>query len=409
MVLLRAERLYKRFHVHAGAWDMVCGLLRGRLRRRVALDDVSLELRSGETLGVIGANGSGKSTLLKVLAGVQLPESGRVQRHGRVVALLELGTGFRPERTGLDNLQTNGLLLGMTRRQLDERRDAILRFSGLGSAIHEPLKNYSSGMRMRLGFAVAMHAEPDAFLIDEALTVGDAGFQQRCIARLQAFTRRGGAIILVAHDLAAIRSLCDRAVLLQHGRIAAAGAPAAVADAYMQYLADVPPVIPDAVGYHRGFGTGGVVFDAVRLQGERSGSNRVHPGEVGRLCLRIHAHQAVPDLTVGFLIRDRFGHEVFGVNSAQLGKLLAVDAGDRLSVTIRVPLELGVGAYSVALALHTGLTHEETCFQWLEHALQFEVIPRGAMFSGVARLRPEMRVSREGEPVAGSRRVGLSG
>lgn len=390
MTVVRAEGLYKRFPVYRGASDLMRSLLGRGVERRVALEDVSLALEPGEMLGVVGANGSGKSTLLKVLAGVQLPERGAVHRAGRVVGLLELGAGFRPELTGLENLEINGLLLGMTRRQIRARRDAIIEFSGLADAIHEPLKSYSSGMAMRLGFAVAIHGDADALLVDEALAVGDAGFQQRCIARLQDFAENGGAILLVAHDMAAIRALCDRALLMHHGRIAAAGSAEQVAEAYTRVLADVPPLHAREAAEPAVFGSGEAAIEAVRLLGEHSGGSRVRSGEWCRLQIHVRARAAVDELTVGFLIRDRFGHEAFGINSAQMGQQFALGGGEERRVVFRMPMDLGPGAYTVTVALHTGLTHEIRCFEWRERAAAFEVIADGIAFSGVARLQPSL-------------------
>lgn len=398
MMVLRAEGLYKRFPVYRGAGDLARALLGRSIERRVVLDDVSLAVRPGETLGVVGANGSGKSTLLKVLAGVQLPERGQVHRGGRVVGLLELGTGFRPELTGVENLEINGLLLGMTRRQIQARRDAIIEFSGLADAIHEPLKSYSSGMVMRLGFAVAIHADADALLLDEALAVGDAGFQQRCLARLREFTDKGGSILLVAHDMAAIRAMCDRALLMHHGRIVSSGSPDEVAEAYTRVLADAPSLHAGQAAEPAAFGSREATIDAVRLIGERSGGDRVQPGEPSRLQIDIRAREAVAELTVGFLIRDRFGHEVFGINTAQMGQPCALLAGETRRVVFRLPMDLGPGAYTVTVALHTGVTHEARCFEWRERATTFEVIADGVAFSGVARLRPSLEWESPGDP-----------
>lgn len=392
MTLIHAEHLYKRFLVHEGARDLLAALLGGRLQRRAALDDVSMQLRPGEIIGVVGANGSGKSTLLKVLAGVQLPERGTVRTAGRIIGLLELGTGFRAELTGLENLEINALLLGMSARQVRERRAAIIDFSGLGKAIREPLKNYSSGMRMRLGFAIAVHADADALLLDEVLAVGDAGFQQRCIEHLTGFTRRGGGIILVAHDIGTVRALCDRAILLHHGRIAAEGAAADVAAEYNRVLADEPPLHAADEGAATAFGTFEATFAAVGFHGLESGGARVRPGEPCRLQLEIHARVELAEVTVGFLIRDRFGHEVFGTNTALMGRPLALAAGERRCLTFELDMNLGPGAYTIALALHTGRTHEERCYEWREHASGFEVVVDDVTFIGVARLQPVLHM-----------------
>jgi lipopolysaccharide transport system ATP-binding protein len=200
--------------------------------RFFALDDISLEVRRGEAVGIIGANGSGKSTLLGLIAGVISPQSGYVEVHGRVAPLLELGAGFHYELTGYENIVLNGVLMGLTRRQVAARMDAIVAFSGLESSLNEPLRTYSSGMVARLGFSVAVHLEPDILLIDEILAVGDTHFQARCFERLEEFRRQETTFVIVSHALADIRVLCDRVVWLAAGKIMMQGKPDEVIAAY---------------------------------------------------------------------------------------------------------------------------------------------------------------------------------
>jgi homopolymeric O-antigen transport system ATP-binding protein len=197
-----------------------------------ALDKVSLEVRKGEAVGIIGANGSGKSTLLGLIAGVIGPQAGTVEVYGRVVPLLELGAGFHYELTGYENIVLNGVLMGLTRREVAARMEAIVAFSGLESALNEPLRTYSSGMVARLGFSVAVHLDPDILLIDEILAVGDTHFQARCYERLEDFRRQGTTFVIVSHALTEIRSLCDRVVWLAGGKIMMQGKPDEVIAAY---------------------------------------------------------------------------------------------------------------------------------------------------------------------------------
>ena len=197
-----------------------------------ALDGVSLEVRKGEAVGVIGANGSGKSTLLALIAGVIGPQAGTVEVRGRVAPLLELGAGFHYELTGYENIVLNGVLMGLTRREVASRMEAIVAFSGLESSLNEPLRTYSSGMVARLGFSVAVHLDPDILLIDEILAVGDAHFQARCHDRLEEFRRQGTTFVIVSHVLAEIRSLCDRVVWLAGGKVMMQGKPDEVIAAY---------------------------------------------------------------------------------------------------------------------------------------------------------------------------------
>jgi len=204
----------------------------------VALDGVSFEVGRGEAFGIVGGNGSGKSTLLKIVAGILRPTAGRVAVDGRVAALIELGAGFHPEISGRENVYINGAILGLPRREIDRRFDSIVEFAGLGAFIEEPVKTYSSGMYVRLGFAVAVHTDPDVLLVDEVLSVGDEAFSHRCLRRIQELLAGGRTILFVSHDLDLIAELCDRALWLDGGRQRLLGAPRRVIDAYRQAVAE---------------------------------------------------------------------------------------------------------------------------------------------------------------------------
>ena len=216
-----------------------------------ALEDVSFTIAPGDRVGIIGRNGAGKSTLLKVLSRIIEPTTGRAEIHGRVASLLEVGTGFHPELTGRENVYLNGAILGMTRREIARRFDEIVAFAEVERFLDTPVKRYSSGMYVRLAFSVAAHLEPEILIVDEVLAVGDAGFQAKCLGRMAAVAQAGRTVLFVSHNLAAMRSLCDRAILLERGRIAAQGAPDEVCEAYLGGLrradaAFTPLVAPKA-------------------------------------------------------------------------------------------------------------------------------------------------------------------
>ncbi|REJ81490.1 MAG: ABC transporter ATP-binding protein [Acidobacteria bacterium] len=202
-----------------------------------ALRDVDFEVGRGEAFGVIGGNGSGKSTLLKLVAGLVRPSSGVVEVEGRVAALIELGAGFHPEISGRENVFINGSVLGLERREIERRFDDIVEFSGLEDFIDEPVKNYSSGMYVRLGFAVAIHTDPDVLLVDEVLAVGDEAFAHRCLRRIEEHLARGRSILFVSHSLDLVEDLCDRVLWLEHGEVRALGSPRKVIDAYRELVA----------------------------------------------------------------------------------------------------------------------------------------------------------------------------
>jgi len=198
-----------------------------------ALRDVSFEVDEGEVVGIIGRNGAGKSTLLKILSKITYPTSGKVKVKGRVASLLEVGTGFHEELTGRENVYLNGSILGMRKREVDERLDAIVAFSGVEQFIDTPIKRYSSGMRLRLGFAVAAHLEPDVLIVDEVLAVGDAGFQKKCIATMEGLRKGGRTVLFVSHNLAAVENLCSRGIWIDAGKIRMDGG---VTDAIKGYM-----------------------------------------------------------------------------------------------------------------------------------------------------------------------------
>ncbi|GAC1326250.1 MAG: ABC transporter ATP-binding protein [Chloroflexota bacterium] len=231
---LELDRVSKRFAVgqHAG---LLAALLRRKQQRRTlwALEDVSLRLQQGESVGLIGHNGAGKTTLLKLVAGITRPTRGQVRTTGRVASLINLGAGFHPELTGRENIFLNGVILGLSRREVRRRFDAIVEFADLGAYIDTPLKRYSSGMYARLGFAVAAHVDPDVLLVDEVLSVGDVEFQDRSIRKMLSFRDDGRAILFVSHNLSAIEMMCQRAVWLDHGIVRRAGRTDEVVQAYL--------------------------------------------------------------------------------------------------------------------------------------------------------------------------------
>jgi ABC-type polysaccharide/polyol phosphate transport system ATPase subunit len=201
-----------------------------------ALKGVSFKISDGEMVGIVGRNGSGKSTTLKIIAGVYPPTSGIVRVQGKVAALIELGAGFHPDLTGRENVMMNGLLIGMSRREIRAREEAIVNFAELGEFIDSPIKQYSSGMIMRLGFAIAAQVDPDILLMDEILAVGDAAFQQKCLARIEEFRKAGKSIVYVSHSAGSVRQLCSRAILLHEGHLLADGTPDQILEEYGEIL-----------------------------------------------------------------------------------------------------------------------------------------------------------------------------
>ena len=307
-----------------------------------ALEDVSFEVPKGATFGVIGENGSGKSTLLKLLAGITKPTQGSLSVAGRVSALIELGAGFHPEISGRENVAINGIMLGLTRKQVDERFDEIVDFAELRDFIDAPVKTYSSGMYMRLGFAVAIHVDPDVLLIDEVLAVGDEAFTRKCLDKIGEFRRRGRTILLVTHSLGLVERMCDDVLWLRQGRAADHGDPKRVVDAYLTYVAGgedallaaehgrpgsegpapaaaatAAALAPERHGYREGrWGGRELEITRVRLLDGRGHERHVFvSGESLSLALEVSAGSPLEDFVFGVGIFSADGVSVYGTNT----------------------------------------------------------------------------------------------
>jgi lipopolysaccharide transport system ATP-binding protein len=386
--MIYAQDITKHFRFYAKPSDRLREIITRRPRHHShkALDGISFRVASGETLGILGRNGAGKSTLLKILTGVLLPDSGDFRIEGRITGLLELGTGFDSNLTGTQNILANGLLLGMTRQEIEARRQAIIDFSELGSFIGEPLRTYSSGMVMRLAFAIGIHADPSCFVIDEALSVGDAHFQQKCMRRIREFRAQGGSIIFVSHDINAVKMLCDKVIVLEGGKAVFEGEPEAGANHYNRLLAEETDLDGQAVHQAR-YGSGEVTVEDCTLAGHDSGGTTLTSGETAEILVDLEAHRDLDDITLGLMIRDRFGQDIFGTNTWYLGQPLAMRTGERRRCRLALDVWLALGKYTLTLALHEGSDHTRRCYQWCDNLVCFDVAGiRGPTFGGLCRL-----------------------
>lgn len=389
--MIRVQALTKTFKLFPRPIDRLREAVTGRIRHQSyqALQNISFDVKPGEVLGVLGRNGAGKSTLLKLLTGVLMPDSGDIHIEGRVTGLLELGTGFNPDLTGYQNITANGLMLGMGRAEIESRRDTIIDFSELGAYIDEPLRTYSSGMAMRLAFSIAIHARPSCFLVDEALSVGDGYFQQKCMKRIREFKAAGGSILFVSHDLNAVKMLCDRALVLEGGKVVFDGDADDAVNRYNRIMARQAEEEENREqSRHSGaYGTGEVEVLDGWLAGENSRGGTLSSGETLHMALKLWAHRPLADISVGVMLRDRFGQDIFGTNSYQLGEVIALDAGQQRYVHISLVADIAPGKYTVTVGLHSREHHLEDCYWWHDSYLQFEVAGfRQALFSGVCRL-----------------------
>jgi lipopolysaccharide transport system ATP-binding protein len=387
-VMLACRHVGKCHEIYARPLDRLKQTLwRGRrqfYREFWALRDVSFEMRRGEAMGIIGRNGSGKSTLLQIIAGTLRPTEGEVAVRGRVAALLELGSGFNPEFTGRENVFLNGAILGLSRAEIAERFDEIAAFAGIGDFIEQPIKTYSTGMVVRLAFAVQALLSPDLLIVDEALAVGDASFQRKCFRRLEELRAGGVMILFVSHSLELVRSICDTALYLERGVAKTYGRAGEVCDAYLADLLAEQTAVNAAVRPNSAAAGGTAPAGAEagthaldqyvagqetsgRLQGGRvvelreasvvadqSGRGLLYEGDRVRVRARFRVHEAVPALVFGLLVRDRYGTDVFGFStpSAALG-LGALAAGQEVLVEVVVKCDLRADTYFLTLGLQT--------------------------------------------------------
>jgi lipopolysaccharide transport system ATP-binding protein len=362
------------------------------------LQDINFMVQPGEAVGIIGINGAGKSTLLKMITGTTQPTTGSVYIKGRVAALLELGMGFQPDVTGRQNAFMAGQLLGYKVDEIAPLMPEIEAFAEIGDYINQPVRVYSSGMQMRLAFSVATAQRPDVLIVDEALSVGDTYFQHKSFDRIREFRKQGTTLLIVSHDKGAIQSICDRAILLNEGKLAVEGEPEEVMDYYNAMLAErenqtVRQQATDDGKVQTISGTGEVTLQEVVLLNEND--ERIEVVNVGQLVkLKIVANVTadIPELVLGYIIKDRLGQPVFGTNTHHLKrKMFALKMGASAEFIFRFAANLGPGTYSVAIALHASDTHIAQNYEWRDLALVFNVmnIDKEA-FVGVAWLPPTL-------------------
>jgi ABC-type polysaccharide/polyol phosphate transport system ATPase subunit len=352
---------------------------RPQTRELWALQDVDLEVHPGEAFGIVGPNGSGKSTLLKLLAGIFAPSAGELQVGGRVGSLIEIGAGFHPEFTGVENVYLNAAIYGLKRSYVDEHLDEIIHFAELEAFADVPVRTYSSGMYMRLGFSVAMHVQPDVLLLDEVLAVGDEAFQQKCYAKIWEFKRGGGTIVFVSHDQAAVERVCDRALLLDHGRCVEAGLAADVVSAYHRRLVSVSTA---SVAHRDGDDRGPCRVHEVRaVAGDGAIRDRFTEGEPMALEVWLYAEEGLEDGRVTLGLRDSDGRAL----GSQSVEHVRLRAGELERLRLHFPgLPLREGRFFVDVVVGTDDGDAELAFA--ERALELSVFSSDSTGGGSIRL-----------------------
>jgi lipopolysaccharide transport system ATP-binding protein len=357
-----------------------------------ALKDVNLRVEPGEVFALVGPNGSGKSTLLQIVAGIMQPTRGRVVTEGRVAALLELGAGFNPDFTGRENVFLNGEIMGLTRAEVEAAFPKIAEFAGIGEFMDRPVKEYSSGMYVRLAFATAIHVEPEVLIVDEALAVGDAIFANRCVRKLEELKERKVTILFVSHDLGIVKRLADRAALMMLGEVVAVGRPADVVNRYVGLVHELQlRDTPAEVGsYRHGDGTSRIESVAIlNSRGEETLS--LLSGERATVRVRARFAAASEEPMVGMLIRNRLGVDVYGTNTkVEKVSLGSYAAGDALEIRFTIDCLLSRQEYTLTVATQ----HADGASQdWIDDALSFAVIdPRDT--AGMIQLNTEIQWQR---------------
>lgn len=345
------------------------------------MQDVSFSVKPGEAVGIIGINGAGKSTLLKMITGTTQPTIGNVHITGRVAALLELGMGFHPDFTGRQNAFMAGQLLGYSVEEIARLMPEIEAFAEIGDYIDQPVRVYSSGMQMRLAFSVATAHRPDVLIVDEALSVGDAYFQHKSFDRIREFRKHGTTLLLVSHDKGAIQGICDRAILLNAGRMAMQGEPEAVMDYYNAMLAEKENQTVRQQETADGklqtiSGSGEATVEDIAMLNEKGVRIEVvNVGQPVQLRIVVKTTADLPELVLGYVIKDRLGQEIFGTNTHHLKQALTnVRRDNSIVFTFKFNANLGCGTYSIAVALHTADTHISSNYEWRDLALVFYVV-----------------------------------
>lgn len=405
-MVLQVSGIGKSYREYASEWLRFAGwfgMTKRGFEEHWVLRGVNFSVARGEAVGIVGQNGAGKSTLLKMVTGTLFPTEGTIRTRGRIAAILELGMGFDPNLTGRQNVRHSGGLMGFTHADIEATMADIEAFAEIGEYFDEPLRTYSSGMQMRVAFSLATAIRPEILIVDEALSVGDAYFVHKCFNRVKEFREQGTTLLIVSHDRAAVLGLCDRAILLDRGRMLLDSRPQEVIDYYNAIIAEresktIRREKLDGGTVATVSGTGEATIDKVCLH-DHAGveTELVGVGENVTLLINFSVNADIGNLVVGYVIKDRLGQSVFGTNTHHMKRNLHdVRAGQAYEFKVSFPLNIGAGTYSVSVALSGSDTHLVNNYEWKDLALVFTVANlKEEVFVGVAWIPPvELAVRR---------------
>ena len=366
------------------------------------LQNISFSIAAGEAIGVVGQNGAGKSTLLKIITGTLKPSTGSVIVRGKIAAILELGMGFHPDLTGRQNAYHSAGLMGYTSAQIDAVIDQIESFAEVGEYFDQPVRTYSSGMQMRVAFATVTAYRPEILIVDEAMSVGDAYFQHKSFDRIRQFRELGTTLLLVSHDRSAIQAICNRAILLEQGRVLRDGEPEEVMDFYNALIADKENNKVEQIKLDNGkvqtiSGTGEARVDEIGLYNDKGEKVEfVGVGDPVELRVRVKVYQDIPSLVLGYGVKDRLGQVMYGTNTWHTEQIIEhPKSGDMYDFTIAFPANFGVGSYSIQTALVDRDTHLTANYEWIDLAVVFNVVNIDkTFFAGVIWNEPTIRIEK---------------
>lgn len=410
-IAISVKGLGKSYHIYKRPQDRLKqSFLWGRKKLYEefwAVKDVNLDIKRGETVGIIGRNGSGKSTLLQIICGTLKPSAGEVEVNGRIAALLELGSGFDPEFSGKENVYLNAAILGLEREEIDERYESIIEFADIGDFIHQPVKTYSSGMYVRLAFAVVANVDPDILVVDEALSVGDIFFVQKCIRKFEEFREKGVTIVYVSHDMNSIRKDCQRVVLLDKGNVVEIGDPKEIVDVYnaldYERIAAEVEGVKEASAFdiakrrlnsdvHR-YGTRQAEIKDVTLFNEKGEEAKAIESLKGtRIRIKTLFLESFDDIVLGITIRNRLGVDVYMTNTEwKKVDVPSVGKDSELEFSFTQDMDLNAGEYTITVALSQSTPKGIKRLDWVADCISFHVLSQ-ERFGGICNLNSSICV-----------------